>query len=190
MFSFFRKNRRRSAIDALHDQIAAASRQPQLYLALGIPDTLDGRFESLTLHVILVLRRLRRLPAPADDVAQDLVDALFRQLDRSLRELGVGDFGVPKRMKKLAQAFYDRAGRYDAALDAAEEPALAEALGRSLFDDPRPARALARYALAAEAEMAALDLDTLLWQGPRFPLPDGFAEGRAMNQSSTADGRP
>ena len=176
MFRLFPKNRQNRAIDTLHDRIAAASRQPQLYLALGVPDTLEGRFESLTLHMILVLRRLRRLPAPADDAAQDLVDTLFRQLDRSLRELGVGDFGVPKRMKKLAQAFYERAERYDPALDAADELALAEALGRSFFDEPRPTWALARYALAAEAEMAALDLDGLLRQGPRFPLPDGFAK--------------
>ena len=183
MFGLFRRNRRRGAIDTLHDRIAAASRHPALYLTLGVPDTLEGRFESLTLHMILVLRCLRRLPAPADDAARDLVDTFFRQLDRSLRELGVGDFGVPKRMKKLARAFYDRAGRYDLALNGADEAALAESLGRSLFEELRPARALARYILATEAEMATLDLDTLLRQGPRFPLPDGFARGRAMNQN-------
>jgi len=177
MLGFLRKNPRRGAVDTLYERIAAASRQASLYLALGVPDTLEGRFESLILHALLVLRRLRRLPAPADEVAQDLVDALFRQLDRSLRELGVGDFGVPKRMKKLAQAVYDRAGRYDPALDAADETALAEALGRNLFDGARPARALARYAVAAEAELTALDLDALLQTGPRFPPPDRFAEG-------------
>jgi cytochrome b pre-mRNA-processing protein 3 len=177
MLGFLRKNPRRGAVDTLYERIAAASRQASLYLALGVPDTLEGRFESLVLHALLVLRRLRRLPAPADEVAQDLVDALFRQLDRSLRELGVGDFGVPKRMKKLAQAVYDRAGRYDPALDAADETALAEALGRNLFDGARPARALARYAVAAEAELTALDLDALLQTGPRFPPPDRFAEG-------------
>lgn len=177
MLGFLRKNPRRGAVDTLYERIAAASRQASLYLALGVPDTLEGRFESLVLHALLVMRRLRRLPAPADEVAQDLVDALFRQLDRSLRELGVGDFGVPKRMKKLAQAVYDRAGRYDPALDAADETALAEALGRNLFDGARPARALARYAVAVEAELAALDLDALLQTGPRFPPPDRFAEG-------------
>jgi cytochrome b pre-mRNA-processing protein 3 len=177
MLGFLRKNSRRGAIDTLYDRIAAASRQPQLYLALEVPDTLEGRFESLVLHALLVLRRLRRLPSPADEVAQDLVDALFQQLDRSLRELGVGDFGVPKRMKKLAQAVYDRGGRYDPALDAADETALAEALGRNLFDGARPAQALARYAIATEAELAALDLDVLFRQGPRFPSPERFAEG-------------
>ncbi len=177
MFGFFRKNPRRDVVDTLYGRIAAASRHAQLYLALGVPDTLEGRFESLVLHAILILRRLQRLPAPADDVAQDLVDALFGQLDRSLRELGVGDFGVPKRMKKLAQGFYDRAGRYNPALDASDETALADALGRNLFDGARPAQALARYALAAEAEMAGLDLDTLLRQGPRFPPPEAFTQG-------------
>jgi len=177
MFSFLRQNPRRGAIDTLYERIAAASREPPLYLALGVPDTLEGRFESLVLHAVLVLRRLRRLPAPADEVGQDLVDALFRQLDRSLRELGVGDFGVPKRMNKLAQAFYDRAGRYDPALDAADASTLGEALGRSLFDGARPARGLARYAFAGEAALAGLDLDALLRQGPAFPPPGDFADG-------------
>ena len=177
MLGFLRKNPRRGAIDTLYERIAAASRQAELYLSLGVPDTLEGRFESLVLHALLVLRRLRRLPSPADEVAQDLVDALFGQLDRSLRELGVGDFGVPKRMKKLAQAVYDRAGRYDPALNAADETALAEALGRNLFDGARPAQALARYAIAAEAELAPLYLDSLLREGPRFPSPERFAGG-------------
>jgi cytochrome b pre-mRNA-processing protein 3 len=179
MFGFLRQNPRRDAIDTLYGRIAAASREPSLYLALGVPDTLEGRFESLVLHVVLMLRRLRRLPAPADEASQDLVDALFRQLDRSLRELGVGDFGVPKRMKKLAQAFYDRAARYDPALAAGDAGALAAALGQSLFDGARPAPALARYALAAEAALAGLDLNALIRQGPAFPPAGDFAKGDA-----------
>jgi cytochrome b pre-mRNA-processing protein 3 len=174
---FFRKSPRQDVVDTLHGRIAAASRHPGLYLALGVPDTLEGRFESLTLHAVLTLRRLRRLPPPAGEVAQDLVDVLFRQLDRSLREMGVGDFGVPKRMKKLAQAFYGRAADYDPALDAADAAALAEALGRNVCGGTRPARALARYAIAADAELAALDLSALLRDGPSFPPPERFAEG-------------
>src|SRR3954452_4935568 len=95
------------------NSLMVRSREPSLYLALGVPDTLEGRFESLVLHAFLVLRRLRRLPAPADEAAQNLVGALFRQLARSLCGLGVGFWGVRKGKKKLARAFYDRAGRYD-----------------------------------------------------------------------------
>jgi cytochrome b pre-mRNA-processing protein 3 len=175
VLSFFRRDPRRPVIETLYGRIAATARQPGLYLALGVPDTLEGRFGSLVLHAVVVLRRLRRLPPPADEVAQDLVDALFRELDRSLRELGVGDFGVPKRMRTLAQAFHARAERYDSRLEAADEAALAEALGADLNDGRVPLPALARYAIAAETELAGLDLDRLLRDGPRFPPPERFA---------------
>src|SRR3954468_17709052 len=127
IFSLFRKARRVSAPETLYQRITMAGREPTLYLRFGVPDTVEGRFESLALHLVLVLRRLRHLPAPAQDVAQELVDAFFRQLDASLRELGVGDMGVPKRMKKLAQAFYSRAA-YDAVLDSRDDARLAAVL--------------------------------------------------------------
>ena len=108
VLGFFRKDPRREAIETLYGRIAAASREPGLYLDLGVPDTVEGRFEAVTLHVILVLRRLGGLPGPADEVAQDLVDCFFRHLDASLRELAVGDLAVPKRMNKLGEAFAGR----------------------------------------------------------------------------------
>lgn len=168
---------RRRAIETLHLRVNAASRQPALYTALGVPDGVEGRFECLILHVILVLRRLNRLPAPAADVAQDLVNAVFLQLDASLRELGVGDFGVPKRMKKLGAAFYGRASGYDAALDAGDGPALRTALSRNVLgsDAPQAAAGLAAYVTAADRALAQADLDGLMGEGPRFPEADGFA---------------
>ena len=105
IFNLFRSDPRRKVIEALYRHIAAAARRPALYTHLGIPDTLEGRFEALTLHALLVLRRLRRLPPPADDVAQDLVNHLFREFDYALREMGVGDTRVPKRMQTLGEAF-------------------------------------------------------------------------------------
>ena len=86
IFSLFRKDPRRIAIATLYERIATASRSPGLYAALGIPDTLEGRFEALSLHMTLALRALRALPAPADEVAKDLTDAFFRDMDASLRE--------------------------------------------------------------------------------------------------------
>ena len=173
---FRREDARRKAIEALHGRINEASRTPGLYLALGVPDTVEGRFETLCLHVILVLRRLRQLPAPAADVAQDLVNSVFAQLDASLRELGIGDFGVPKRMKKLGAAFYGRAGGYDAALDAGDRRALATSLARNVLgsDDPEAACALAHYVAASAEAFDALDLDGFLGPGPRFPAPEAF----------------
>lgn len=173
----FRRNSRRLVIASLYERVATSSRHPDLYLKLGIPDTVEGRFESLSLHVVLVLRTLRSRPSPADEVAADLADALFRDLDASLREMGVGDTAVPKRMKKLAEAFYGRARAYDAPLDARDEAALAAALGRNVQGSEAPAPALARYALVTDGALRAQDLDALLQAGPRFPQPDAFPEG-------------
>jgi len=163
-------------IATLYKRVATASRAAGLYSALGIPDTLEGRFESLSLHMVLVLRALRRMPAPAGDVASDLTDAFFRDMDASLREMGVGDTAVPKRMKKLAASFYGRAHAYDGPLDAGDEAALATALGRNAYGADAPATALARYAFAADRSLMEADLDAFLEPGPAFPRPESFAE--------------
>jgi len=172
---FRRDSARRRAVEGLHAAISAAARRPGLYTRLAVPDTVEGRFEALCLHVILVLRRLNRLPAPAADVAQDLVNAVFAQLDASLRELGVGDMGVGKRMKKLGAAFYGRATGYDAALDAGDGAALAVVLARNVLGGAGDAVGLAAYVLAADAALAEVNLDGLLGAGPPFPEPDAFA---------------
>jgi len=174
---FRRDNARIRAIEALHIRINAGARVPALYLDLGVPDTVEGRFEALCLHVVLVLRTLRRLPAPAADIAQDLVNSVFEQLDSSLRELGVGDMGVSKRMKKLAQAFYGRAAAYDAALDAGDRDGLATVLARNVLarEETEAGQGLAAYVAAADAALAATDLDALMAEGPVLPDPARFA---------------
>lgn len=169
---------RRRTIETLHRRINDAARAPGLYTHLAVPDTVEGRFEALCLHVILVLRRLNRLPAPAPDIAQDLVDSVFLHLDASLRELGVGDLGVSKRMKKLAAAFYGRAGAYDAALDVGDAAALRLALARNVLarDEPEAAAGLAAYVAALAEGLEGVDLDRFLGAGPPFPEPEAFAE--------------
>lgn len=170
---FKRSSARASVVEALHLRINEASRAPGLYTHLGVPDTVEGRFECLTLHVIMVLRRMNQLPAPAADIAQDLVNAVFLQLDSSLRELGVGDFGVPKRMKKLGAAFYGRAAGYDGALDARDEDGLKAALARNVIgtETPEAAAGLARYVLISVDLLDARDLDQIVSHGPGFPSP-------------------
>lgn len=166
-----RRNPRRVAIDLLLDRISAASRQRALYESFGVPDTLEGRFELAVVHLVVVLRRLRGLPPPAKDVAQDLVDAFFRGLEASLRETGVTDTGVPKRMNRLAQGFYGRAGVYDRALDSADQTGLAEALARNVFGSETPAWALARYVVESDRALSGADLARMLALGPAFPEP-------------------
>jgi cytochrome b pre-mRNA-processing protein 3 len=167
-------NPNRIVVDELYGQIVAAARQPVFYSDWSTPDTPLGRFEMISLTLFLTLRRLRGENGTAAEVAQDLVDTFFKELDHSIRELGIGDMGVPKRMKKLAKMFYGRAGSYGKALDDADEAALAEALRRNIQPTAAEwpgARHLARYTLAAAGALANQPLDEILAGVVLFPSP-------------------
>lgn len=162
MLSLFRRSRDRDPVDHLHDAIVERSRDPALYGDHALPDTVEGRFESLALHVLVVLRRLRELPPPAGDVAQDLVDRVFAHLEVALRELGVGDFGVPKRMKKIAGAFYDRTRLYDPPVAGRDADGLAREIAGHLGIGPERIAVLARHVFASEDALRGLDLAAFL----------------------------
>ncbi|AZO77922.1 hypothetical protein B5U98_21930 [Bosea sp. Tri-39] len=166
---FGRKRARMAPVNALLERIIGASREPALYREGGVPDDFEGRFEALTLHLFLVLRRLRELPAPAADVAQDLIDAGFAYLELGFRQGGISDVAVPKRMKKIGRSFYGRLSGYEEALAAAAPDALEAALLRNVgagVDAP----ALARHVRAAAAVLATRTLDDILAADPLFPL--------------------
>jgi cytochrome b pre-mRNA-processing protein 3 len=166
-----RSNRR--LIDALHGRIVAAARRPALFLPpYGVPDTVEGRFDLLVLLTIVVLRRLESLPEPGPEIAQELVNALFEHLDDDLREMGVGDLAVPKRMKKLAGAFAGRSAAYRDALDR-NGTALATALARNIYDGKTGCgpNALAAYCREVIAALEGTDLTTILAEPP-FPDPE------------------
>lgn len=167
---FSKRENRQAPVDALFARIAEASRQPALYLAGGIPDSFEGRFESLTLHVFLVLRRLRELPAPAADLAQELVDACFAYLELGFRNGGISDVAVPKRMKKIGQMFYGRIRAYETALETPHADDLVEALRRNASPG-EGATVLAAYAGRAQVHLAGLDLEAILRADMLFPAP-------------------
>jgi cytochrome b pre-mRNA-processing protein 3 len=129
---FRRRNPNAGIVEGLYAAVADAARRPVFYRDLGVPDTVDGRFEMLTLHAHLAIRRLRVLPEPAGDLAQDLVDRIFTGFDAALRELGVGDIVVPKRMKTLASAFLGRGKAYEQAVG--DDAAMREALSRNVYN--------------------------------------------------------
>ncbi len=169
IFGLFRKRSARlESVNALFGRVAEASRLPALYGDGAIPDSFEGRFESLTLHVFLVLRRLRALPAPAGELAQDLVDACFAYLELGFRHGGISDVAVPKRMKKVAQSFYGRVQAYETALDSGDEAALIAALRRNTGAQQH-APALARYVLQAQTALAGQELGGLTGGAPLFP---------------------
>ena len=132
--SLFRKDPALEAGRALYAAAVEQARSPALYTRLGAPDTVEGRFEMVALHVWLVMRRLRGDEA-AKKVSQCLFDAMFQNLDDSLRELGVGDLQVGKRIRKLAENFYGRIGAYEEAMkEGVSDVSLAKALSRNIFE--------------------------------------------------------
>ncbi len=176
-FSHFRKPRGRSSdsIGAIYGMIVARARDPLFYRDLGVSDTVDGRFDLLVLHLWMVLRRLRREDGGMEP-AQALFDRFCDDMDDNLREMGVGDLTVPKRMQAFGEAFYGRAAAYDQALsngrDDRQEP-LALAIGKNILNgqDPDKARRLAAYAQATMARLDDLDQAALLGASWTFPAP-------------------
>ena len=152
----------------LYAAAAAQARQPGFYLA-GAPDTPTGRFELYTLHVVLILHRLKGQGEEAAEVGQALFDTFVANLDLALRELGVGDLSVGKKMRKLGEAFYGRVKSYDAALaELPEEEPLRDLIARTLFADADAdadtalAAPMAAYVARAAAGLAALPLQDVI----------------------------
>jgi cytochrome b pre-mRNA-processing protein 3 len=131
--SWLRPRPARAAGRALYAAAAAQARRPEFYTAMGAPDTAEGRFELYALHVVLLLHRLKREPR-AEETAQALFDAFARALDDALREMGVSDTSVGRKMRKLGEALYGRIRAYDAALEALPAREELEAvLGRTVL---------------------------------------------------------
>jgi cytochrome b pre-mRNA-processing protein 3 len=160
IFGLFRGNASRKLVSRLFGEIVEAARDPLLFTDYGIEDTFDGRFESLVLHAALVLRRLDGLPSAGPEIAQDLVDMLFRQFDIALREIGISDTRVPKKMKALAEAYAGRAKAYGDALAQGGEAqlALSRALARNVYAGRQNGEPLARYVIQLDARLAQANL--------------------------------
>jgi len=149
---------------ALYSRTVTQSRSPALYADLGAPDTVEGRFELYSLHVYLLLERLKNQGVQAAETAQTLFDTYLSALDNALREMGVGDLSVGKRMRKLGEAFYGRVNSYEEALAALPDTAALEAmLARTVYEgaDAAKAPALAAYVLAQRQGLLAQPLERL-----------------------------
>lgn len=118
----------------LYGAIVAAAREPALFRDLGVPDSPMGRLESILLHLALVIDRLQAEGAPGQALAQALAEAYVSDMDDCLREIGIGDMGVPRRVKQAAGALYERHRTYAAALAASDDSALGRDLARHLLE--------------------------------------------------------
>jgi cytochrome b pre-mRNA-processing protein 3 len=177
IFRRFRRDPQAATITALYGAIVAQARVPAFYLGFGVPDTPEGRFELLVLHLALVCRRLSRVEAAEQAAARALSQGVFdmfcRDMDHNLREMGVGDLTVPKTMRRLGEAFYGRLEVYDRALASADPAELAAALARNAQGPGAPVEAagLAAYVRAATDRLEALPIAGLRDGKVSFPDP-------------------
>ena len=170
---FFRPRPAVEAGRALFRALSGQARQPAFYARLGVADTVEGRFELYVLHLVLVLRRLKGQGTEAAETSQAVFDAFLRNLDEGLRDMGVGDLSVGKKMRKLGEAVYGRMKGYDRLL-AEPQPraALEEMIGRTVLQNrvtPADAAPLVRYVLAAADALAALPLEEVLQSRLQWP---------------------
>lgn len=181
LFGFGRNPAAEAAHD-LYNAVVAQSRQPAFYTRLGVPDTLDGRFDMIVLHAFLILYRLKRESGkPVQTLSQALFDLMFADMDHNLREMGVGDLSVGKKVKQMAGAFMGRIAVYEEGL-AAQSDVLERALTRNLYrrdpDDPTLApecpALMAEYVRRESRSLVDQPLDRLMAGQVTFgPPPEG-----------------
>jgi cytochrome b pre-mRNA-processing protein 3 len=173
-FSHFRKPRiaPRGTIEAIYGMIVTQAREPLFYRDLAVPDTVNGRFDLLLLHLWMVLRRLKSVEA-GTGLSQALFDHFCEDMDDNLREMGVGDLKVPKQMQAFGEAFYGRTAAYDMARTEGCE-AFAQALCKNILNGEKieKARRLAAYAEMAMSGLDETDETRLLEGAWKFPSPE------------------
>jgi cytochrome b pre-mRNA-processing protein 3 len=177
---WFRRSSQGRTIAALYGAIVAQARSATFYADYGVPDTVEGRFDLLVLHLVLLLHRLGHGEA-IRQLGQGLFDAFCRDLDGNLREMGTGDLAVPKKMQAFAEAFYGRQSAYIAALESRDGQAFEKALARNIFAAGNDAGAaeLAAYGRVVHARLDAQDDDALMRGMVAFPKPEAFVHARA-----------
>lgn len=175
MFSWLTDKRtdKRTA-EHVYGAVVAQARQPAFFTQHRVPDTPEGRYEMVVLNLFLVLDRLRTAGGTTQRVSRYLTERFVTDMDDSMRELGVGDLKVPKKVKRAAAGLYDRVQEYQAAMAAADDQALASAIQRNVFtpettDPPtEPAMALADYMRRSRDAMADQPLQDDSCEPPRF----------------------
>ncbi len=170
---------RQAQAEALYRAIVRQTRRPEFYGSGGVADTFEGRFDLLVVHLALILHRLKGADSAEKAIAQRLTDLFFADMDAALRELGVGDTGVGRRVRQMSEAFYGRLEAYDAGLMADDAETLRQALARNLYggaDAPGQAGAMAGYMRDTERRLRQFGLEGLTGASPDalFPEPPEF----------------
>lgn len=175
MFGLFRNKERDAQISRLYDQILAQARHPVLFTDGRVPDTVEGRIDMMLLHLFLLMHRLNDEKGEIHELARGVCDRFFAELDRAMREMGVGDLSVPKKMRKVADIYTGCSAAYGKALMSSDKAELPEALLRNVYgrnEERRgEAQALADYIRRASEILAGVPADALVRDAIPFPSP-------------------
>lgn len=177
---FGKKNDNAAIVARQYSLLTQAARRPAFYADMHVPDTVIGRFEMLCIVLILYFRRTAHATVSGQEIAQEIIDNFFEDIDHSIRELGVGDVGVPKRVKKFARMYYGRLESYADALERLDLESLKVALKRNIRPDEPDApdmAALATYMMSAEAQLRSVS-DEVVASGS-LELPEPAANEKA-----------
>ncbi len=142
IWPFKKKSVNEKHVLSIYNAIVAQSRQVPFYRDMKVPDSVTGRFDMISLHMCLVLRQLRSDDKNVKQFTQDLFDLFFKDMDSSLREIGVSDVAVPKKIQKMGSLFYGLLGKLTNALDDEDEAALIEILNNNIYDGSSQENAL------------------------------------------------
>ena len=152
------RSRSRPGVTAsgLYGSIVTQARTPTFYTAIGVPDTMEGRFGVIAVHMFLVLDRIRQQGADGDEVARALLETFMTDMDDNMREIGIGDVGVPRRVKKAAAALREQVEAYTSAMAASDDTALKLALTNYILlgDESRDVSGLAHYVRRVAVSLA------------------------------------
>jgi cytochrome b pre-mRNA-processing protein 3 len=170
----FRRAPANASIASLYGTIVAQARAPAFYQGYGVPDTVTGRLEMIMLHVVLFLLRVEGEAAAIRALGQELFDHFCGDMDASVREMGVGDLAVPRKMRRIGEAFYGRQAAYRSALALSDPAALRAALARNVYGenaDPGCVARLATYVREAGRVLTAQGVGDFARAEIRFPDP-------------------
>ncbi len=164
-----RRHERQHRARELYGAVVAQARHPDFYTVHGAPDTLEGRYEMIVLHLYLLLDRLQREGEPAAETSRAVTETFVRETDVEMREMGVGDLTVPRKVKRAAAGLFERSSQYRRAL-ADPDRATLERFLEEIVAAPS-ARGLAGYVRCAQAALATVPAADLLAGSWRFPSP-------------------